>query len=150
MILLLILQHHCRPLDVQLRFATNTRKEKIIVQSGRSHTPIRRQAHTAHMGWSRAVSTLPITRRHYPLRVSRSISFTRSAPPISYPSLPIPSSYHVHSPVGTLLAHRAAHALIPQPRGDALVVEAVVAGKDGHWVVLLELFKTNGAGGVRL
>ena len=102
------------------------------------------------MGWSRAVSTLPITRRHYPLRVSRSISFTRSAPPISYPSLPIPSSYHVHSPVGTLLAHRAAHALIPQPRGDALVMEAVVAGKDGHWGVLLELFKTNGAGGVRL
>ena len=147
MILLLILQHHCRPLDVQLRFATNTRKEKIIV---RSHTPIRRQAHTAHMGWSRAVSTLPITRRHYPLRVSRSISFTRSAPPISYSSLPISHSYYVHSPVGTLLAHRAANALIPQPRSNALVVEAVVAGKDGYWVVLLELFKTNGAGGVRL
>lgn len=150
MILLLILQHHCRPLDVQLRFATNTRKEKIIVQSGRSHTPIRRQAHTVHMGWSRAVSILPITRRHYPLRVSRSISFTRSAPPISYTSPPISHSYHVHSPVGTLLAHRTANALIPQPRSNALVVEAVVAGKDGHWVVLLELFKTDGAGGVRL
>ena len=150
MILLLILQHHCRPLDVQLRFATNTRKEKIIVQSARSHTPKRTQAHTAHMGWSRAVSTLPITRRHYPLRVSRSISFTRSAPPISYSSLPISHSYYVHSPVGTLLAHRAANTLIPQPRSNALVVEAVVAGKDGYWVVLLELFKTNGAGGVRL
>ena len=102
------------------------------------------------MGWSRAVSILPITRRRHLLRVSRSISFTRSAPPISYSSLPISHSYHVHSPVGTLLAYRAANALIPQPRSDALVVEAVVAGKDGHWVVLLELFKTNGAGGVRL
>ena len=74
------------------------------------------------------------------VRVSLSISFIRSAHPISYASLPSVASYDIHSLVRALLANRTTDTLVAQPRRNALVVEAMVARKNGNTVVLFELF----------